>query len=111
MDADLVKRANEQHALLMQYVEALIAKLYAEKDKNDHLNIWYTVTALEIYKLQATIFFKLLVGQQHDQSLMELCADTREKLADQLNTIGEFVATLLPSPKVDSSNSEDASEG
>lgn len=96
MDPELVAKARARQVELMSKVEQAIAKLYQAKDRNDHLNIWYAVTALEIYKMQSTLLFDALIaGLVITPEQQQAATDIRTALTDQLQTISGFCGPLL----------------
>jgi hypothetical protein len=96
MDPDLREKAEKQHKRLMEAVELAIAKLYAAKEHNEHLDIWYAVGALEVYKMQSTFMFKsLFAGFGITEEQRELGREIRDALTEQLETISDMVRPLL----------------
>lgn len=96
MDPELQQQARIAHQTVLDRVEQAISRLYEAKEKNDHLQIWYAVGALEIYKMQITLLFNaLLSGVLLSVEQEELVSEMRASLTEQLDTICQIVRPLL----------------
>jgi hypothetical protein len=89
---ELRQAAAERQDLLNSRLEMLIKALYAAKELNPHLQIWFVVNALEIYRMQSTAQFKMVYSGAMEPDLI---SDISQSLTDQLSTILEMAAPLL----------------
>ena len=87
--------STRHHEVLMAKVERLIARVYGVKDEHHHLMVWWGVAALEVYKRQATLMYKLLMTNKlTDRDLPDFEA-LRDEISESLEHICDALKPLL----------------
>src|SRR4051794_17273453 len=90
-----IAKASRNHEALMRKVERLISKVYAIKADHPHQLIWWSTSALEIYKAQATIMFRILTSDKITDAELPDFEAMRVELTRSLEHICDLVQPLL----------------